>query len=93
MDACRADQLEELGIGGKRLPRWLLPASVGDVELDKIRPDIVRVLGLPLHPLGHKLSMRLPTRDSTRCRWWRWDTARILAGERRWLRIWSSTSG
>jgi ribonuclease HI len=51
MDACKTCQLEDLGVDGKRLPRFLLPEHlVSDTQLAKLRPDIVRILGLPPAP-------------------------------------------
>ncbi len=48
LDACRAEQLGELGAAAKRLPWWLLPeAAASDDALAKMRPDILRNIGLP----------------------------------------------
>lgn len=57
LDACRADQLEELGADAKRVARWLVPqTSVSDEELLRMRPDIVRILELPGAPTEEQIA-------------------------------------
>jgi hypothetical protein len=49
VDACRAEELAQHCADAKRLPGWLLP-EVSAEERGKMRPDILRVLGLPATP-------------------------------------------
>ena len=49
MDACRSEDLPRHGADGKRLPGWLLPSLPGE-QRARLRPDILRVVGLPADP-------------------------------------------
>jgi ribonuclease HI len=55
LDACKAGQLEELGADAKRLPDWILP-QLGEQDRAKLRPDILRILGLPPSPTAAQLA-------------------------------------
>lgn len=51
LDACRETELTQQGADAKRLPRWILPeGTTSDEELAKMRPDILRIRGLPPAP-------------------------------------------
>lgn len=49
MDACKERDLAAHDVDAKRLPGWLVP-SVAREERSRMRPDILRVLGLPAAP-------------------------------------------
>ena len=56
MDACKASELAAHEAGGKRLPRWIIPDHlVSDEALAKMRPDILRIVGLPASPTQEDL--------------------------------------
>jgi hypothetical protein len=49
LDVCSQDQLGEQAAAATRIPAWLLP-GVDETTRAKLRPDILRVTGLPAHP-------------------------------------------
>ena len=56
LDACKQEELEGLTADAKRLPRWLLPKNVAhDDTLCRMRPDILRILGLPGAPTTEEI--------------------------------------
>jgi ribonuclease HI len=56
MDACKAAELAVHGADAKRVLRWMLPTdTISDVDLAKMRPDILRVVGLPAAPTDEQL--------------------------------------
>eukprot|EP00887_Chlorella_sp_A99_P002003 scaffold18.g2003.t1 len=54
LDACRQDQLAELHADAKRLPAWLLPDTASE-EVACMRPDVLRVTGLPPAPTAAEI--------------------------------------
>ena len=62
LDACKAAELGALGAAAKRLPRWLLPA-LNDDERAVLRPDILRIIGLPAAPTEAELARALTSKD------------------------------
>ena len=51
MDMCKSCEAVDHGAAGTRLPRFLLPSRlVTDAELAKMRPDMLRIIGLPSAP-------------------------------------------
>ena len=62
LDACKAAKLGALGAAAKRLPRWLLPALTDD-ERAVLRPDILRIIGLPAAPTEADLARALTNED------------------------------
>ena len=64
LDACRAEQLQALGADTKRLPRWLLPQeAVTDEDLGRMRPDVLRILGLPAAPTQAQIAHAMANKD------------------------------
>ena len=61
LDACKAAELGALGAAAKRLPRWLLPA-LNDDERAVLRPDILRIIGLPAAPTEAELARALTSK-------------------------------
>ena len=56
MDAGKAENLQEDGADGKRLPRWLLSEGrVPDDKLKKMRPDILLIKGLGPTPTAQEI--------------------------------------
>jgi hypothetical protein len=56
MDACKEAELADHGADAKRILRWMIPAEqVSDADLAKMRPDILRVVGLPAAPTEEQL--------------------------------------
>ena len=58
MDACKgaAAELEKHKVQGTRLPEWLLP-SIPPEQRARLRPDILRILGLPANPSKSDLQL------------------------------------
>jgi hypothetical protein len=61
MDACREEELQEYSADAKRLPEWLLP-GVPEEERRRMRPDILRVIGLPAAPTPEQVQ------EAVRCK-------------------------
>ena len=67
MDACSEDEAGEYGVEGTRLPRWLLsPERVDDMLLRKLRPDILRIVGLPPNPTEEQIAHALAHKQDYR---------------------------
>lgn len=54
MDACRAEDLADHDAATARVPAFLLP-DVPDADRLRMRPDILRVLGLPATPTEEQI--------------------------------------
>jgi len=64
MDAGQAQLMESLGVDAKRLCRWLLPAeAVSDADLARMRPDILRIIGLPPTPTRAQIAHALANKS------------------------------
>ena len=55
MDVCRADELQAHGADTNRVPSFLLP-STPEAERRLMRPDILRVVGLPPAPTPEQIA-------------------------------------
>ena len=55
MDACRADELQAHGADTNRVPSFLLP-STPEAKRRLMRPDILRVVGLPPAPTPEQIA-------------------------------------
>ena len=67
MDACCEDEVNEYGVESTRLPRWLLSADkVDDMLLRKLRPDILRIVGLPPNPTEEQIAHAVANKQEYR---------------------------
>lgn len=67
MDACSEDEVSEYGVEATRLPRWFLSSErVDDMLLRKLRPDILRIVGLPPKPTEEQIALALANKQDYR---------------------------
>ena len=67
MDACSEAEVSEYGVESTRLPRWLLSEDrVNDMLLRKLRPDILRIIGLPPNPTEEQIAHALANKHEYR---------------------------
>lgn len=60
LDMCKRSELASLGADEKRIPAFMLPGVDADTR-SKLRPDILRIVGLPTQPT--EAALQAATRD------------------------------